>query len=312
MPVATPSSVVITPTIGRGHLRQCIASVQGLRGSNLEHLLVVDGSMYEFEVRKILASEPHNSHPTEIVVLNHGTGCGSFNGYRICAAFSLLVNADIVFFLDDDNWFDFDHLESCLNVLDRFNVDWAFALRRLCRENGSFLIDDNSNSLGFWRRDVSYKGPSDRLEQRFIDFYSSYPFLVDTNCYALRRELLVELAPLLLDGDCIFSTHLVRNVAGACTGTRSVNYRVRANSEMSTYSYVETGNSGMDARYCGNLPWMCAQRLEPLSLLRTDLTLKAREESFSNVAQARLLRRGSPSIAAHPDRRPPINTMAPG
>jgi glycosyltransferase involved in cell wall biosynthesis len=305
--VAAPreSVVVITPSVGRAHLGRCVSSVQEQNYDSIEHLVVVDGAEFADRARQSIAPPSACRHPIHLQVLPHKTGLGRYKGYRICAAFSYLVNADIVFFLDDDNWFDPNHVSSCVDAMNRHGVEWAFALRRICTEAGANLIDDDCDSLGFWRRDASYRGPSDLLEQKFIDFYSTYPFLVDTNCFAIKRALLTEFAPFLLDGDCSLSTHLVRSVAGACSGLRTVNYRARTDSEERLLDYFLRGNRSAVSRYCGNLPWRVSRRCEPLSLLRTNLSVKATERSETQSCDCDSeMRNRKPGISQHPDRPP--------
>jgi len=295
------SCVIITPTIGRASLARCMASVSQQTYKHITHLIIIDGADREAAVRDCISSMPHMQRNIKLVTLPDETGCGMYNGYRICAGFSYLVNEDIVFFLDDDNWFDPQHVDRCLSALDRHETEWAYSLRRICYNDGTFMIDDDSDSLGFWRRDAAYQGPSNKLRHDFALFYSIYPFLIDTNCFAFRRELLVRTSFHLLDGDCAFTSHLVKSAAGACTGSRTVNYRVRKQLERQLFTYFRRGRVSMMKRYNGALPWTHSQRLEPIALQQT--TLPVHHASLSEAQ--RRIRLGSPSIFSHPDRRKP-------
>ncbi len=137
----------------------------------------------------------------------------------------------------------------------------------MVREDGEHLVDDDCDSLGFWRRADSYRGPSDMLDQEYIDFHALYPYLVDTNCYVFRAEFLRRVAHLLIDhpkGDAYLANHLVRTEAGACTGRRTVNYRARESDEARLLDYFVRGNGPTLKRYQGVLPWHRPQRCDAL------------------------------------------------
>lgn len=262
-----PRVAIITPTIARKHLRQCIQSVQAQTYSNIEHFLVVDGLEFQQPVEQMLATIECRS-PVRLQVLPANTGRSRFNGYRICAAYALLAEADYIMFLDDDNWFDCNHVEAGVDAITTFDTKWAFFLRRICDETGRFIMNDDCDSLGFWRRAESYRGPADRLEQRYIDFYSLFPFHIDTNCYILDAPLLRSVAHLLLahrKGDTFLANYLVRHVSGACVGVRSVNYRVRPADQIRLCDFFIRGNEPMMSRYGNEFPWLREQRCEALA-----------------------------------------------
>lgn len=296
-----PTVVVITPTIGSKHLARCISSVAKQDYRLVEHLVVVDGPEHYGAVAGLVGhASTDRRRLLPIQVLPFNTGCNRYKGYRICVAYSLLVNADFVFFLDDDNWYDNSHLSSCLKVMKHFGTDWAFALRRICKENGDHLIDDDCDSIGYWRRDASYRGPADLLDAKFIDFYSSYPFLIDTSCFAMKRTFLTKVAPLLLEGDCYFSTALIREFPGACSGLRTVNYRSREADESRLLDYFSRGNASVHKRYIGVLPWLTARHCSPITLRRTGLETTSSKNKIPERDGPQI--RYPPRIPSHPDR----------
>lgn len=256
---------IITPSIGSKHLTRCMQSVQSQNYQLIEHLIVADGPPFHDGVCIQVAGLTTKRFPVHVQNLPYNTGGDFFRGYRICVAFGYLVNADIVMYLDDDNWIDVDHVKNCVSAISDFSVDWSFATRRIMKENGEFMVDDDCDSLGYWRRDASYRGPADLLASEFIEYYAAYPFLVDTNCYAIRRSLLMELGHLFLGRDSFFASQLVRSRAGACTGARTVNYRVRSSSESGAYDYFDRGNRSSAMRYGVDYPWNTSRRCEPIA-----------------------------------------------
>ena len=107
--------------------------------------------------------------------LPYPTGKQRWNGHRIYAAFSLLCNSEFVCFLDDDNWFEPDHLASLVAGIRADHAAWGFSLRRVFDADGNFVAPDNCESLG--NLHPVFGNDSDRL--------------IDTNCYLLRREVAV-------------------------------------------------------------------------------------------------------------------------
>lgn len=142
-------AVVLTPTTGRPHLADAIKSVSLQSFQSLVHMLVVDGAQYEDSVREILSHA--NGERCETCVLPHNTGQHGINGHRIYAAFPLLLNADYILFLDEDNWFELDHVSSLVDALENSGADWAHSMRKIYTHDGVYVADDNCESLGGYR-----------------------------------------------------------------------------------------------------------------------------------------------------------------
>ncbi len=92
---------VVTPTIASKHLKQCIDSVNKQTYKDITHYIFVDGCQYEPEARKILKQSPK----TKMIELEENVGKGWY-GHRVYAACSFLVNADVICYLDEDNWYE--------------------------------------------------------------------------------------------------------------------------------------------------------------------------------------------------------------
>jgi len=159
---------------------------------------------------------------------------------EIYAALSFLVNSDYVFFLDQDNWYEPNHVSSMVELMEKQNLDWVFAMRNIYTENGEFVTQDNCESIGDHTR------------------FSKLPPLIDTNCYGFRRSTLVKSAhhwyhP--LKADRYFFHHLKKEAPRfKSTGQYTVNYRLTEN-RAPFPAFFEVGNRFMEKKYGGILPW---------------------------------------------------------
>lgn len=145
-------ALVITPTTGAPELVDAIESVRN-QTVKTDHLLVVDGEKFSTAVDILLRSKlgsPAYGEQLFRCDLPFNTGGGGFYGHRVMAAFSHLVNHDYVLFLDQDNWFEPTHVESLINTIETFKVDWSYSLRKIYDKDKNFICDDNCESLGRW------------------------------------------------------------------------------------------------------------------------------------------------------------------
>ena len=225
--------MVITPTTGKNTVNRAIESVQD-QTIPTEHLIVEDGkltNMHVFETE-------YGDRQRRKITLPENVGADGWYGHRVYAAMPLMVNADYILFLDEDNWFEPNHVETMLNKIKSKDLMWAHSLRRICNERGEYVCDDDCESLG-----------------RYPTFYDSTLNFVDTNCYCFRREFLVTVAHSFYGkwgADRPFykaaSTSLP---AFGCTGEATVNYRAP---ERLLKMFAE-GNKLMKNGYKPLLPW---------------------------------------------------------
>ena len=262
------SVAVVTATNGSEHLVRCLESVQSQTFPGLVHLVVVDGAEALPTVARQIELVPPTKHRREVIALPDRTGQGGMNGYRIYAAAPFLFNADVIVLLDDDNWYDHNHVESCVETISELNVEWCWSLRRICSVSGTTIIDDDCDSLGAWRRAASYRGDADCLDPIFQRHYATHPFLVDTSCYAIRREVMIQHGSAMLHpywGDSLLACALLQHVSGANTGLRTVNYRLRPAVERQVTEYFMGGNAEHLHRFNNLRPWLVRQRFDALS-----------------------------------------------
>ncbi|GAB2794559.1 hypothetical protein GCM10027275_44580 [Rhabdobacter roseus] len=231
-------AAVITPTIGKLSLITAIESVCQQSYSDTTHFIIVDGMEFREKVYTAISKCKFNKY--ELVVLPHNTGNGGMNGHRIYAAFPFLINSEYIFFLDEDNWFDPNHISSLIDAIEYNKLEWAYSMRKICTEQGEFIANDNCESLGDYRP------------------YSRLPKLVDTNCYGFKRSTLVKSAHYWyhpLRADRYFFSHLKKaSPRYKSTDKYTVNYRL-TDGRPPTPHYFLQGNQFMLDKYNNQLPW---------------------------------------------------------
>jgi hypothetical protein len=243
----TAPAVVITPTTGLPFLAKAMESTNT---QPCEHWIVIDGAEHAQKVADILQAGDYVNK--KIILLPENTGKPhqhwsrkdgvKFFGNRIYAGISNLVNAEHVLFLDEDNWFDPNHVETMLHMLNATGRDheWCYSLRKCVDQHDNYLFNDDCDSLGIF---ASWKNIN----------------LVDMNCYCFKTEFLMKINS-TLQTDYYWTDRLLSRVAVStakdyysygCTGLYTVNYRVRPEAE----TFFKEGNEFMNKLYNGNFPW---------------------------------------------------------
>jgi glycosyltransferase involved in cell wall biosynthesis len=235
-PVKPKTVTVITPTIGSPKLQDAIDSVQRQTYGFVEHLAVIDGAKYFDEV--MLNSQARSC--TKYTTAPENTGANGFYGHRIYAAYPHLINSDYIFFLDEDNWYDPNHVESLVKVLEQDNNQFAYSLRTIYDQDKNYITNDNCESLGKWPIRTS----TDK-------------FLIDTSSYAFKREFLIKCCHIWhfgWGGDRNFYG-AVREVSHDTNGEYTLNYRLDGNDGSVKPDFFLQGNEETQAIYKGQYPW---------------------------------------------------------
>lgn len=235
----TPLATILTPTTGSPYLAQAMESVQNQSFRDVVHLIVVDGVEFEDKVRSIV--KEFDPAKYRLVTLPFNTGKNGMNGHRVYAAFPFLINSEYIFFLDEDNWLDEEHVASMVNKIGEKSLDWAFSFRKIYTESGEYVCEDNCESIGNY--------PT----------YSGKLGLVDTNCYGFRRSGLIKAAPYWyhpLGADRYFFHHLKKVAPNyRSTGMFTTNYRL-SDSRPTKPDFYCAGNEYMQHFYNNKLPWL--------------------------------------------------------
>lgn len=242
------SVVVITPTIGSPKLADAIESVQRQTYGNLEHLVVVDGYDYEDATNQAFRAAwqrfpEGNLKSTRAMILPYNTGAKGFYGHRIYSGIPHLINADYIFFLDEDNWYEPDHVASLVEVLERGN-DFAHSLRKIYHPDKTYVCDDNCEALGKWPIYFSHNDPQ---------------YLVDTSSFAFNRKFLEKTCHLWHSGWGGDRRYLYSVMQGAKWDTsrkHTLCYRLDGNLGSVTADFFIKGNEEQLKHYNGELPWL--------------------------------------------------------
>lgn len=211
----------------------------------IQHLIVVDGPDHHVKVTGLL-NELRNPN-MDVCYLPYATGTNRFNGHRIYGASTYLCEGDFVLFLDDDNSLEPSHISDLVATIQRGN-DWAFSFRNINDKDGTFLTQDNCESLGKWHSIIN---PND--------------FFIDVNCYFLPKQIALAMSPVWyrkfrepgqMEIDrAMFAVlnHISKKFD--TTYKYTVNYTV-GNSPLSVQKeFFLQGNERMLALHNGELPW---------------------------------------------------------
>jgi len=232
---------VVTPTIGTNFLDKCIESIQNQTYDDLTHYIFLDGEQHYEKIHPILYK--HSGKRTiKTISLEENVGKG-WCGHRVYAACSFLVNADIICYLDEDNWFDSNHVESLVNKIKN-GADWSYSLRKIVNKEGEYLYEDNCESLGKWPV-----------------YFNDKVFHVDTSSFAIKRDIAVSVGhawydkkrPMAADRQFF---HVLKNYFPnfECSNKYTLNYRLGGDQGV-TSEFFEKGNAVIKQKYPNVLPW---------------------------------------------------------
>lgn len=245
-----PSVVVITPTTGDSKVLDAIKSVQNQTYKNVKHLIVVDGERF-YEKWSNTLNDFYFNEPgvniwdrVSITKLADNVGANGFYGHRIFAGFAHLVNEDIVFFLDQDNWYEPTHVETMVKQITDKNLHMAYSLRNIYDKDDKFLCKDDCESLGKW-----FVWNSTPTEKHYH---------VDTSAYAFSRPFLIQVAHNWHGGyaqDRKFWNfiRLLPGVQYDTNGEYTLNYRLDGNPNSASPEFFIEGNKVQERRY-GAIP----------------------------------------------------------
>ncbi len=223
-----PSVAVITSTQGRSTITRAIKSVQE-QTRKARHYVFIHGADYSDK------TTPHLAPDTVAVHLPNANGTGGYGMAPVFALAPFVVDEDIIFYLDDDNWYEPDHIESLVEIIEKHNLGWAYSLRKIVDNEGNWICDDNCESLGCHPNATGH-------------------YLVDNSCYAVRTAIARKhshawYVPVV--SDRAFQSELMRaRIKCGGTGKHSVNYRLS-----------HDGTGGMSTnKFIANNEWMRQHR----------------------------------------------------
>ncbi len=230
------SVTVITASIGRDTLKQTIESV-AQQTVSCRHFVFLNGA----DKPNPLISLPYDA---EVIRIPETTGdCGSGPGAgAIYAAAPWLTNSDYVCYLNDDDWFEPEHVATLLALAEEYRLHWAYSLRRFVNLQGDIIGEDNFDSLG-----------------HYPCLYDPADFLVDNSCFLVRTSLARKYGhewhtPRFSDRNFLRALK-GHGVPYGTTGLSTVNYRIGLSSTTDPVKYVAYNNEAAAAKYPDGFPW---------------------------------------------------------
>jgi len=234
-----PLVTVITPTTGAPCVRQALDSVKNQTYDNIQHLVVVDGQP---KGRVIAKEYPH----IDLIDLPYPTGKDQYNGHRIYGAMTYIANGEFLCFLDEDNWYEPNHIETLVDVISKGNK-WAYSLRKIVSQEGEYICNDDCESLGKWTSVINDK-------------------FIDVNCFMIPKAAALGFSPYWYrrarhpqeqpEVDRILSPFMMQNLPEFDTnGQYTINYRVASRGDSVQAEFFLKGNEMMNKQYNGDLPW---------------------------------------------------------
>lgn len=244
---------VVTPVTGNPLMRKAIESVQNQTYPDVEHLVVIDGQEREESAKLILQDMELSRHRVIVHCLPRPTGKDGYVGHRIYGMSAFLVESDYVCFLDEDNWYDPDHVESLIKLVTERSLDWAFSLRKIVDRDGYFLCLEDCQSLGQWQ------GINNET-------------MVDASCFFLRKDVAIKTSFIwygkiyqeIKIGNKVYGNNpdkalcnflLEKYPRTATTGLYSVNYRLSGAVSTSALPVFLQGNQIKQQQYPNGFPW---------------------------------------------------------
>lgn len=248
----TQTAAVIIPTTGRPTLRRAVESVLAQTHGETVAVVVVDGPQFGPAVIEALGELLPNPR-IQLMPLPQNTGAGGYQGHRIYGSVPHLLGQDWIFYLDDDNWFEPDHVAECIGACVENGLSWCATLRNVVDADGQFVCVDECESLAV-----------------VPTWFNGAMHHVDTSCYCLSRAVAIQLAQhwhrphLPHDADPAKSVspdaaicNVLRQDAPrfALIAKPTVNYTLGSRDITPTREFFLNGNAATRKRLGGKLPW---------------------------------------------------------
>lgn len=246
----TKSAAVIIATIGKKSLKKTIECVLNQTYGETTCVVVVDGEKYKERANEVIEQFEGNKK-VQTYQLIQNTGANGYVCHRIYGAMPLILNQDYIFYCDDDNWYDPEHVELNISACETNKLDWSFSLRKIFLEDGNFLCNDECESLGYWPV-----------------WYNEEIRHIDTNCFCFKRETAIQLSAswhrsrldgekVLPSADTIICNYLLKNYPNNALITKfSVNYNLGSWVLSPKKEFFLNGNKYLLEKKI-RFPWKC-------------------------------------------------------
>jgi glycosyltransferase involved in cell wall biosynthesis len=232
------SATVIIPITGNPVCRNAIESALNQTYPTTVYV-VVDGQEFKGPSSAIV-SDYLGSKNLKVCYLPINVGANGFYGHRAYAAFTHLINTDYVLYLDQDVSFKPNHVQSCVELIEKKKLDWCHSLREIYDHEGNYVCRDDCESLG-----------------KYVNWQNNHH--VDTNTYCLTIKTAIRLASTWHGGwgqDRIFYATAAHHYPNFdCTGDYTVKYKLAGNEGSVTKDFFAAGNKVTENYFKGNYPW---------------------------------------------------------
>ena len=218
-------------------LSNCIASVKAQTYPVVHYIVCDEGFNQYAELRRLYPE-------LRICYWDGFVGGKDVEGRRLYAASALLVNEDVTFFCNDDDWYKPNHVQSIMAKIDE-GYDWAYCLRSVYDKDGVYVLDDDCEALGELHDCWQAQG------HRFVDWCM----------WGMKTENLKMIASVLAQpgwgGDRKFYA-TAKQVFPKFTwsGERTFCFRLGGNEYSVDRGFFEKGNYTMLQKYDNKLPWL--------------------------------------------------------
>ena len=238
-----PLVTVITPTTGNSMVYDAVRSVENQTYSNIQHLVVIDGPERSQFVHDVLKNTQ-----AQIIQLPYATGKDQYNGHRIYGAMTYIAQGEYLCFLDEDNWYDENHIECLVDTINK-GFTWAYSLRKIVSQSGEYICNDDCESLGKWQSIIN-------------------DFFVDVGCFMIPKQIALGFSPGWYrrarhpqeqpEVDRLLTSVLLQQLGGDkvdTSGQYTLNYRVASRKDSVQSEFFKQGNEIMKQRMNGEYPW---------------------------------------------------------
>lgn len=242
------SAAVVTVTSGRKLLDNCIKSVEN-QTYPVKHYIVTDAGVVDFPEYIGLSQKYRNdnrfvSYWDNKIEFRLENGLNApVSAQGLFSAVPAVVNEDVLFFLNDDDWYEANHVESLMSIINS-GYDWAYSFRKIFDFEGTFLFDDICESLGeehhVWNMpghhfaETCSVAMKTKLFRKISNIYTEVPFGADRVFYQEAKKRFP-------------------NFKGSKRHTMC--FRLNGNPQSVTKEFFEAGNSFMKDRYGNAPPW---------------------------------------------------------
>lgn len=236
------SATVIIPTTGHKLVIKAVQSVLNQSYPTSVYLVVDGNEFYDNTVQYLREAGLYNHPNISLCLLPDNVGKNNFYGHRIYGAFSFLVNSDYVLFLDQDCWFESHHVKTCIDIIEKEELDWSYSLRNIYSKEGEYICKDIIESFGA----NLYPKIGDKAH-------------IDTNCYCLKVNVAYQISSYWYGKhgqDRKVLKALVKNFPNyKSTRCYTLNYRLGGNDQSVSKEFFTVNSRFVLDYFNGKVPW---------------------------------------------------------